>query len=344
MQNRQDRQHSTGRGKRFAVAIGAGVLAAAGFHGTAFAWEPAKPVEIVVPFSAGGASDQMARSIQSIIAKHQLMKQPVIVVNKAGASGAEGLMDTKASRGNPHKLLVTSSALYTVPMASNLPFSWRDLTPVAMVAQDEFVLWTNASAPYKTVTEFVDSAKKSDGKTRMGGTSSKREDQIITTLIQKKTGTKFIYIPYKGGGEAATQLSGQHIDANVNNPSESIAQWRAGEHRALCVFAPERMNYTTKVTQTQSWKDIPTCKEQGLDVQYQMLRVFMLPGGVTPDQQKYYVDLMQKIVATPEWKEYLERNALKGEFIAGKPLEDFLVKDENSHREILKEAGFMAAR
>lgn len=329
--------------KRSALAFSLAVAGAA-FSAGAWAWEPTKPVEIVVPFSAGGASDQMARSIQSIITKHKLMSQPIIVVNKAGASGAEGLMDTKASQGNPHKLLVTSSALYTVPMASNLPFSWRDLTPVAMVAQDEFVLWTNAHAPYKTVKEFIDASKAAGGKIKMGGTSSKREDQIITTLIQKKAGTKFIYVPYKGGGEAATQLSGQHIDANVNNPSESVAQWRAGEHRALCVFAPERMGYNGKVTQTQSWHDVPTCKEQGLDVQYQMLRVFMLPGGVTPDQQKFYVDLMQKVVATPEWKEYLERNALKNEFLAGKPLEDFLVKDENAHRDILREAGFMAAR
>ncbi len=342
MQSKHSKQ-----GKRSMLAfgaVGAVALAIGGAPAAAWAWEPTKPVEIVVPFSAGGASDQMARSIQSIIAKHKLMSQPVIVVNKAGASGAEGLMDTKASQGNPHKLLVTSSALYTVPMVSHLPFSWRDLTPIAMVAQDEFVLWTNAEAPYKTVAEFVEGAKAGAGKVKMGGTSSKREDQIITTLIQKKTGARFIYVPYKGGGEAATQLSGKHIDANVNNPSESIGQWRAGEHRALCVFAPARMGYTTKVTQSQSWGDVPTCKEQGLDVQYQMLRVFMMPGGITPDQQKYYVELMRKIVATPEWKEYLERNALKSEFLAGKPLEDFLARDENAHRDILKEAGFMAAR
>jgi tripartite-type tricarboxylate transporter receptor subunit TctC len=310
----------------------------------AFAWEPTKPVEVVVPFSAGGASDQMARSIQGIIAKHKLMNQPMIVVNKAGASGAEGLMDTKASKGDAHKLLVTSSALYTVPMISQLPFNWRDLTPVAMVAMDEFVLWTNAEAPYKTPADYIAEAKKQPGKLKMGGTSSKREDQIITAQVERKAGVRFIYIPYKGGGEAATQLSGKHIDSNVNNPSESIGQWRAGEHRALCVFAPERMQYTTKITGTQSWGDIPTCKEQGLDVQYQMLRVFMLPGGVTPDQQKYYVDLMQKVVATPEWKEYLEKNALKNDFLTGQKLTEFLTADETRHKDIIKEAGFLAAK
>ncbi len=310
----------------------------------AFAWEPTKPVEVVVPFSAGGASDQMARSIQGIIAKHKLMNQPMIVVNKAGASGAEGLMDTKASKGDAHKLLVTSSALYTVPMISQLPFNWRDLTPVAMVAMDEFVLWTNAEAPYKTPADYVAEVKKVPSKFKMGGTSSKREDQIITAQMERKAGLRFIYIPYKGGGEAATQLSGKHIDSNVNNPSESIGQWRAGEHRALCVFAPDRMQYSAKITATQSWGDIPTCKEQGLDVQYQMLRVFMLPGGVTPDQQKYYVDLMQKVVATPEWKEYLEKNALKNDFLTGQKLTDFLTADETRHKDIIKEAGFLAAK
>lgn len=104
------------------------------------------------------------------------------------------------------------------------------------------------------------------------------------------------------------------------------------------------MDYSGKITATQSWGDIPTCKEQGLDVQYQMLRVFMLPGGVTPDQQKYYVELMQKVVATPEWKEYLEKNALKNEFLSGQKLVDFLGADENRHKDIIKEAGFVAAR
>jgi tripartite-type tricarboxylate transporter receptor subunit TctC len=314
-----------------------------GYAGSAAAWEPTKPVEMVVPFGPGGATDQMARSVQGIIAKYGFMKQAIIVQNKQGASGAEGLLDVKASAGDAHKLLVNSSSLYTTPMATNLPFNWRDLTPVAMVGQDEFVLWVNAETPYKTSQDYLAAAKKEPGKFRMGGTSSKREDHIITSLIEKKAGVKFIYIPYKSGGEAATQLSGKHIDSNTNNPSESVAQWRAGEHRALCVFAPERISYTEKVTQTQSWHDIPTCKEQGLDVQYQMLRVFMLPGGVSPDVQKFYVDLLQKVVATPEWKAYLEKNALKSNFVSGEPLRQYLAKDEQNHREIMKAAGFLAA-
>ncbi len=93
------------------------------------AWEPTKPVEVVVPAGAGGASDQMARTIQGIIVKHQLMKQPMLILNMGGASGAEGIMDVKGSKGNPHKLMVAFSAIYTLPIAVNLPFNWRDLNP-----------------------------------------------------------------------------------------------------------------------------------------------------------------------------------------------------------------------
>jgi putative tricarboxylic transport membrane protein len=320
------------------TVLSLGAVCAASAH----AWEPTKPVEIVVPFSAGGATDQMARSIQGIITKHKLMKQAVIVQNKAGASGAEGLLDVKASAGDPHKLVASSSGLYTVPLATGLPFNWQDLTPVAMVAQDQFVLWVNSETPYKTPAEYLAAVKKTPDVFKMGGTSSKREDHIITALIEKKAGVKFTYIPYKGGGEAATQLSGKHIDSNVNNPSESIAQWRAGQHRALCLFSEKRSEYKEKVTDTQSWADLPTCKEQGLDVQYEMLRVFLLPGKVPPEATKFYEDLFQKVMATPEWKSYLEKNALKSTALTGQPLRDYLTKDEKAHHEIMAAAGFLA--
>ena len=113
-------------------------------------WKPTKAVEIVVPFSAGGASDQMARVIQAIVTKHNLIEQPLVIQNKAGASGAEGILDVKSARRDPHKLLVGSTAIFTLPMATTLNFNWRDLTPVAMIAQDQFVLWVNAETPYQT--------------------------------------------------------------------------------------------------------------------------------------------------------------------------------------------------
>ena len=311
----------------------------------AAAWEPTRSVEIIVPAGAGGASDQMARTIQSIILKHKLMKQSTLVLNKGGASGAEGIMDTKASKGNPHKLMVAFSAIYTLPIAVDLPFSWTDLNPIAMIAQDEFLLWTNAEAPYKTAPDYLKAVKAAPpGTFKMGGTGAKREDQIITVALEKAAGVKFTYVPYKSGGEAATQLVGKHTDSNVNNPSENIAQWRAGQISALCVFSDERMVYKEKVTKDLSWADIPTCKEQGYDVQYQMLRGFFLPGGTTPEQVAYYADLLKKVSQTQEWKDYLSKQALKGEYRDGDDFVEFLKKDEANHKSLMQEAGLASKK
>ena len=113
----------------------------------------------------------------------------------------------------------------------------------------------------------------------MGGTGSKQEDQIITVAIEKATGAKFTYIPYKGGGEVAVQLVGNHVDSTVNNPIEAVAQWRAGKVRPLCVFDGKTLDYKDKVAGDMAWDDIPTCKSQGLDIEYLMLRGFFMAAG-----------------------------------------------------------------
>ena len=114
------------------------------------AWEPTKPVEFVVPAGTGGGADQMARFIQGVVAKNKLMAQPIIVVNKSGGAGAEGFLAVKEAKGDPHKIIITLSNLFTTPLATGVPFTWKDMTPVSMMALDQFVLWVNAEAPYKT--------------------------------------------------------------------------------------------------------------------------------------------------------------------------------------------------
>src|SRR5471032_54358 len=308
----------------------------------AYAWEPTKPVEIVVAAGAGGASDQMARMMQAAIQKNNLMKQPMVVSLKGGASGAEALMYMKGEAGDPHKVLIAYSLIYMRPLSAKIPFNWRELTPVSIVALDQFVLWTNTQHPYKTVKEFANAAVKANPPFKMGGTGSKREDHVLTVFLEKKTGAKFAYLPYKSGGEAATQLVGNHTQSNVNNPSENLEVWRAGQVRALCVFDKERMQYKAKVTDTQSWNDIPTCKDQGIDVQYLMLRAMFLPGKVTPEQVAFYVDLFQKVTQTAEYKDYMEKQALKPIFLTGSDMLKFLEEDDKLNASLMNEAGFVA--
>src|SRR5215213_2624379 len=267
------------------------VLAACAFGASAQAvaasgaWEPTKPVEFVIPAGTGGGADQMARLLQGIVVKHNLMKQSLIPINKSGGAGAEGFLDVKGAKGDPNKIVISLSNLFTTPLATGVPFNWKDLTPVAMLALDQFVLWVNADKPYKTAKEYIDAVKAAPaGTIKMGGTGSKQEDQIITVAVEKTTGSKFTYIPYKGGGEVAVQLVGNHVDSTVNNPIEAVAQWRAGKLRPLCVFDSKQLPYTDQIADGKGWKDIPTCKSQGLDIEYLMLRGIFMSPKATKDQ------------------------------------------------------------
>jgi putative tricarboxylic transport membrane protein len=280
--------------------------------------------------------------MQAAIQKNNLMKQPMVVSLKGGASGAEALMDMASSAGDPHKVLIAYSLIYILPLSAKIPFNWRDLTPVSVIAYDQFLLWDNTTLPHKNVKEFIAAAKSANPPFKMGGTGSKREDHVLTVFLEKNTGTKFVYLPYKSGGEAATQLVGNHIQSNVNNPSENLEVWRAGQVRALCVFDKERIQYKAKVAGDKSWNDIPTCKEEGVDVQYQMLRAMFLPGKVTPEQSAFYVDLFEKLTKTSEYKDYMEKQALKPAFLTGQAMLDFLEKDDALHKNLMTEAGFVA--
>jgi putative tricarboxylic transport membrane protein len=329
--------------KRLAMAAAVG-LAAVSMSAQA-AWEPTKTVEFVVPAGSGGGADQMARAIQGIIVKHNLMKQAMVVVNKSGGAGSEGFLDVKEAKGDPHKIIITLSNLFTTPMATGVPFSWKDITPVKMMALDEFILWVNAEMPYKNAKDYIDAVKKAGpNKMKMGGTGSKQEDQIVTASIEKKTGAKFTYIPYKGGGSVAVQLVGKHIDSSVNNPIEAVAHWRGGKLRPLCVFDDTRLPYKEKLVDNMSWNDIPTCKESGLDVSYLMLRGIFMAGGVSADQVAYYVDLMRKVRETPEWAALMAKGAFNQSAIEGKEYADWVAKAEGEHFELMKANGFLAKK
>jgi tripartite-type tricarboxylate transporter receptor subunit TctC len=326
--------------KQFAVAFAAMALAA---PFAAQAWEPTRNVEFIIPAGTGGGADQMARAIQGIVAKHNLAKVAILPINKAGGAGAEGFLDVKGAAGEPHKIIITLSNLFTTPLATNTPFNWRDLTPVQMLALDNFVLWVQADKPYKTAKDYVEAAKKAGpGKFKMAGTGAKQEDQIITVAIEQATGAKFTYIPFKGGGAVATQLVGGHVESTVNNPIEAVAHWRSGKLKPLCVFENKRLPYKNKVTDKMSWADIPTCKEGGLNIDYLMLRGIFMAPKVSQEHVAYYQGLFAKVFETPEWKNLMEQGAFNLSRLKGKDYEAWVAKEEARHVSLMKAAGFIA--
>ena len=307
----------------------------------AAAWEPTKPIEFVVPAGTGGGADQMARLIHGIAEKHRLSPRPIIVVNKSGGAGAEGFLHVKGKKGDAHTLIITLSNLFTTPLAQETPFSWRDLTPVARLALDQFILWVNAETPYKTAKEYLDAVKSNGCKDRqngvcsMGGTGSKQEDQIITVQLEQALALKMTYVPFKGGGEVCVNLVGKHVDSTVNNPIECVSHWKAGRVRPLAVFDTERIS-------VGDWKNIPTLKEAvGADIHYLMLRGIFGAPDMPKEAVDWYIGFLKKVTETPEWKKYMEDGALKPAFLTGPDYVKWVEQNEALHKDLMTKGGLI---
>jgi putative tricarboxylic transport membrane protein len=319
--------------RRFAMLVAAlGLLAG---PPAALGWEPSKPIEFVIPAGTGGGADQMARLIAGIVEEAKLSPRPIVVVNKAGGAGAEGFLYVKDKKGDAHTIIITLSNLFTTPLHTGVPFGWKDLTPIARLALDQFILWVNADTPYRTAREYIGAAKEKAGAMKMGGTGSAQEDQIITVQLEQALGAKFIYVPFKGGGEVCVNLVGKHVDSTVNNPIECVSHWKAGRVRPLAVFDSARLT-------DADWKEIPTVKESlGVDINYLMLRGIFGPPAMPKDAVEWYQDLLKKVYESPKFKEYLTRGALKPAWATGPDYVSWLDEAERLHRDLMAKGGLL---
>ncbi len=298
-------------------------------------WQPTKPVEFVVPAGTGGGADIMARFISPLIEKHKLSPQPFIVANRSGGAGAEGFLYVKGKVGDPYTIIITLDNLFTTPLATGVPFSWKDLTPVSRLALDWFILWVNGETPYKTAKEYLNTVKGKPREFKMGGTGTAQEDQIITVMMEQAFGVKFTYVPFKGGGEVCTMLVGKHIDSTVNNPSECVGHWKAGRVRPLAVIDHARIDLA-------GWRDIPTMKEStGVDMRYLMLRGIFMAPKVPKEAHAWYVDLFRKITQTAEWKKYVADNALLPSYVSGPDYVKWLDEKDAATKKLMKEGGLI---
>jgi len=193
----------------------------------------------------------------------------------------------------------------------------------------------NAETPYKTAKEYLAAVKEKPTSKKMGGTGSAQEDQILTIQLEQALGLKFIYVPFKGGGEVCVNLVGNHVDSTVNNPIECASHWRAGRVRPLAVFDTARIPVA-------EWKDIPTVKEAlGVDVYYQMLRGIFGPPSMPKDAVDWYVGFLKKVYDTPDFQKYLSDGALKPSFASGAEYVKWVEENEQLHKDLMAKGGLL---
>ncbi|MGH7774807.1 MAG: Bug family tripartite tricarboxylate transporter substrate binding protein [Candidatus Binatia bacterium] len=290
---------------------------------------PEKPIEFTVPFAAGGGSDIMARTIAAIIEREKILPQPLVVVNRAGASGVLGYTHVGQKTGDPYALTTATNSFIIQPLLGKMKLSYRDYTLVAGLALDEFVLAVPVASPYRTVRDLIEAARRAPKGVKVGGSSAPSIDSIITHLLEKATGVQFNFIAFKSGGEVMTNLLGAHIDVASANPGEALTQIQAGKARVLAAASDKRLKILP---------DVPTLRESGINVMVTQWRGVAAPKGLPKDAEAVLVSAFKRLSDSKTWQEkYLAENNLTPFYLAPEQFRRYLDGDEEKTREILRE-------
>lgn len=296
----------------------------------ATAVQPTHPVEFVISTGPGGGSDIYARFMQSIIEEQKLSPQPVQPTNKEGGSGAVAYTYVYQKKGDMHYIMITLNSFWTTIITQKLPYKATDFTPVANLALDPFYLWVNADSPWKNAKDFIDAAKADS--LVVSGTGSKQEDEVMFSRITATAGTKtFKYVPQSGGGAAASALAGHQggVVATVNNPSEGIGLFQQGKIKPLCAFTKESPKTPA------AFANLPTCDSQGLNIDdYYNVRAVLAPPGLSAAQQKFWVDVFQKVFNSAKWQKFMSDNALTPDFRTGVDFRQLIEHYQQLHQDI----------
>jgi len=317
-----------------ALALGLSV-AVSGVVTPAQAWEPKKPIEMIIMAGTGGGADQLARLIQGIIDQNDFSPRPFIPINKPGGSGAEALRYLQDKAGDDHTVLVTLNSYYTTPIINKgLNVDVTKFTPIGLMALDTFQLWVTSDSGINSLDDWVKTVKAADS-WNVGGTGKGQEDSILFAMLQAEYDIKNItYIPFPGGGTVAKNLIGKHIASTVNNPSEQMQFYKAGQSRPLVQFTDERL---------PAFPDVPTAKELGHDIVYFMQRSFNAPPGMSKEAQAFYIDVFEKVFHSKQWQDFCHEEGLMCEkWVAGDDLAEFHKKQLARHEALIAKVGAKA--
>jgi putative tricarboxylic transport membrane protein len=314
----------------FAAALVCGPTFAQGFV-------PSRPVEVVVHTGPGGGNDVLARAIAVMVEKENLMPVRMQVVNKPGGNGNVAMAYVAEKKGDAHTIGLFTANMVTVYLVSaEAKVTIRDLTPLARLVLEPALIAVKADAPYKTLADLIDAAKKNPGQLKQSGGSITSRDNVVRQLLQKATGARWVFISFPGGGERIAALLGGHVDLMVIEPEEAGEHIRAGSMRVLAQVSERRL---------PGFPNVPTLKEAGFDVPVvPQIRGVVGPPGLPKENVAYWEDLFRRLTRTESWKKYLEENQFEDGYQGSAELAKFLDGFTDDMREILKGAGIKTVR
>jgi putative tricarboxylic transport membrane protein len=289
---------------------------------------PSKRLDWTISFGPGGGNDIMSRNLIAILEKYKLYPETIVAENRPGGSGAKGWGYVFSQKGNPYHVSTTSGSFITTPLQANTPWQPASFTPVALLATDDMLMLVNKSSKVTSLKEFIAAAKAKPPS--IGGVGAVNIDFIVPKLVSEKAGFTFSYVSFNKQGELITALLSGALDAAMSNPGEVLGLLQSGDMRALA--------YSGKAT-PKALGNVPTFAELGYDIGISLPRGLVLPPGVPPDAQQWWIDTMKKVVQTPEWKAYIDKQLLTEYVLYGEDFRAFLVKTQGTFAAILRKSG-----
>lgn len=306
--------------------LAAGTFARAGEGPGGF---PSKPINFIVPWGAGGGSDIGCRILAGVAEKY--LGAPLVVQNKPGAGGAIGWASLAASRADGYTIALNNiPAMVLVPLMNPVNYDFQDFEPVMLLVDDPALLMVKKGSQFKTLEDFIKYAKENPGKLTVGTSGAGTDSHLVVELMSDVMGVKLNPISFDGANQSVTSMLGGHTDASLPKTSEALAAMESGEGHLLGVFNPTRLS---------EYPDLPTMKEQGVDISYSSARGLIAPKGTPPEIVEFLRASLQKATEDPEYLEKMKNAGLPVKYMDGKEFKAYYMEQYNNFKPIVERLG-----
>jgi len=314
----------------------AGVCFAAGSSAAYAQWKPEKPVEIITSSAQGGSNDKVARTIQTILQENKLIPTPVTVLNKPGGNQTLARVYLNQHAGDAHYFDIGNPTLVGNHIAGITPISHRDVTPIALLISEYTAFTVKADSPIRTLGDLIAQLKKDPESISVGISNRGGTNHLTLALTARAAGIdprRLKVVVFKSNSESTTALLGGHLQLVASSVPSIIGQVQAGGARVIAVGSPKRM--------TGIMANVPTVREQGLNVSLDNWRALIGPKGLSAAQVSYWESVLAKVVETAEWKKTLEANNWSASFLHSREFAKFLDAEYEESRGIMTELGLV---
>jgi tripartite-type tricarboxylate transporter receptor subunit TctC len=293
---------------------------------------PNRPIELIVPFAAGGGTDVLARALAEAAHKH--LPQNLIVINRAGASGGVGWSELVNARPDGYKLAIITVEITMIPHMGLTRFTADDVQPIVRLNADPATIAVRADSPYRSIEDMLAAARKDPGGVRVGNAGPGSLGHLAAAALEDKTGTRFNHAPYRGANPAVLDLLGGHIEAVAVTPVEVATYVAAGKIRPLAVMGEQRIQ--------AGWDAVPTLKERGIDLAISGWRGLAAPKGTPPEVLAVLRAAMLKALQEPALRETMAKQNMGEGYLDESAFKAAIARDNASFKALIDKLGIKA--